>query len=273
MSRVRVHAQRFRRPWHRCQQASANCHATPSPWPPCPLWPPADQQCMGRWRRHLDPSIKRDGWEEEEDEQLRELYGEYGECGGGEGGEGRESMLCVARVSCRCCLDRQRGLRWGICLLRLRCPFCLPARLLAWARLRLPACLPGLPSLSACLCSAQPHPLCTALTVHAPPAAGSSWSCISKSMHGRTAQQCRARWCQLTNAEVRFDSAATACLPAAAAPPFCCCSAAGVLLRSCCATPLIEPHPDLPHPAALPCFSCCSGPAAPLLHAARATAR
>ena len=35
---------------------------------------------MGRWRRHLDPSIKRDGWQEEEDEQLRELYAEYGEC-------------------------------------------------------------------------------------------------------------------------------------------------------------------------------------------------
>lgn len=34
---------------------------------------------MGRWRRHLDPSIKRDGWDEEEDRQLRELYAEYGE--------------------------------------------------------------------------------------------------------------------------------------------------------------------------------------------------
>ena len=34
---------------------------------------------MGRWRRHLDPSIKRDGWEDEEDDALRELYAEYGE--------------------------------------------------------------------------------------------------------------------------------------------------------------------------------------------------
>lgn len=67
-----------------------------------------DQQCMGRWRRHLDPSIRRECWEEAEDEQLRELYGEF----------------------------------------------------------------------------------------------GSSWSCISKSLSGRTAQQCRARWCQLSNAEV-----------------------------------------------------------------------
>lgn len=35
---------------------------------------------MGRWRRHLDPTIKRDGWTEEEDAQLRELYAEYGGC-------------------------------------------------------------------------------------------------------------------------------------------------------------------------------------------------
>lgn len=33
---------------------------------------------MGRWRRHLDPSIRRDSWQLAEDEQLRELYAEYG---------------------------------------------------------------------------------------------------------------------------------------------------------------------------------------------------
>jgi hypothetical protein len=44
----------------------------------------ADQQCMGRWRRHLDPSIRREGWAQEEDEQLRELFAEYGALGGGQ---------------------------------------------------------------------------------------------------------------------------------------------------------------------------------------------
>lgn len=35
-----------------------------------------DQQCMGRWRRHLDPSIKRDAWAAEEDARLKALYEE-----------------------------------------------------------------------------------------------------------------------------------------------------------------------------------------------------
>eukprot|EP00232_Nephroselmis_pyriformis_P000357 CAMPEP_0182912944 /NCGR_PEP_ID=MMETSP0034_2-20130328/37778_1 /TAXON_ID=156128 /ORGANISM="Nephroselmis pyriformis, Strain CCMP717" /LENGTH=296 /DNA_ID=CAMNT_0025049641 /DNA_START=304 /DNA_END=1190 /DNA_ORIENTATION=+ len=37
-----------------------------------------DQQCMGRWRRHLDPDIKRDQWEAQEDSGLRKLVREYG---------------------------------------------------------------------------------------------------------------------------------------------------------------------------------------------------
>lgn len=37
-----------------------------------------DQQCMGRWRRHLDPSIKRDSWSPEEDAKLRQLHAQYG---------------------------------------------------------------------------------------------------------------------------------------------------------------------------------------------------
>lgn len=32
-----------------------------------------DQQCMGRWKRHLDPSIRRDSWSPEEDGQLCQL--------------------------------------------------------------------------------------------------------------------------------------------------------------------------------------------------------
>jgi len=33
-----------------------------------------DQQCMGRWRRHLDPSIKREQWSTREDRKLTELH-------------------------------------------------------------------------------------------------------------------------------------------------------------------------------------------------------
>ncbi|EFJ51096.1 transcription factor Myb5, partial [Volvox carteri f. nagariensis] len=37
-----------------------------------------DQQCMGRWRRHLDPNIRKDAWTAEEDARLYALYQEYG---------------------------------------------------------------------------------------------------------------------------------------------------------------------------------------------------
>lgn len=30
-----------------------------------------DQQCMGRWRRHLDPAIRRDAWTAKEDASLQ----------------------------------------------------------------------------------------------------------------------------------------------------------------------------------------------------------
>jgi hypothetical protein len=36
-----------------------------------------DQQCMGRWKRHLDPSIKRDKWTLYEDVKLCALYSKY----------------------------------------------------------------------------------------------------------------------------------------------------------------------------------------------------
>mmetsp|Transcript_6633 Transcript_6633/g.24617 ORF Transcript_6633/g.24617 Transcript_6633/m.24617 type:complete len:437 (+) Transcript_6633:145-1455(+) len=32
-----------------------------------------DQQCMGRWRRHLDPTVKKESWSPEEDKELQRL--------------------------------------------------------------------------------------------------------------------------------------------------------------------------------------------------------
>ncbi|EEH59189.1 uncharacterized protein MICPUCDRAFT_9060, partial [Micromonas pusilla CCMP1545] len=37
-----------------------------------------DQQCMGRWRRHLDPKVKRDAWSTKEDRALAELKHQHG---------------------------------------------------------------------------------------------------------------------------------------------------------------------------------------------------
>eukprot|EP00891_Asterochloris_glomerata_P009442 jgi/Astpho2/9442/Aster-01702 len=37
-----------------------------------------DQQCMGRWRRHLDPSIRRSAWSAAEDATLHAQYAHYG---------------------------------------------------------------------------------------------------------------------------------------------------------------------------------------------------
>ncbi|XRB13440.1 transcription factor myb3r-5 [Pseudoscourfieldia marina] len=37
-----------------------------------------DQQCMGRWRRHLDPVIKKCTWSAEEDATLRDLHAKHG---------------------------------------------------------------------------------------------------------------------------------------------------------------------------------------------------
>lgn len=48
-----------------------------SPLVVSPLQGRTDQQCMGRWRRHLDPSIKRDSWKAAEDAKLAALYAQY----------------------------------------------------------------------------------------------------------------------------------------------------------------------------------------------------
>ena len=37
-----------------------------------------DQQCMGRWRRHLDPTVTRGAWDAKEDAELRALYAALG---------------------------------------------------------------------------------------------------------------------------------------------------------------------------------------------------
>ena len=37
-----------------------------------------DQQCMGRWRRHLDPNINRAPWTPAEDASLGGLVGRHG---------------------------------------------------------------------------------------------------------------------------------------------------------------------------------------------------
>ena len=37
-----------------------------------------DQQCMGRWRRHLDPSVKKDAWTDPEDKKLMSLHESLG---------------------------------------------------------------------------------------------------------------------------------------------------------------------------------------------------
>ena len=37
-----------------------------------------DQQCMGRWRRHLDPAVKRESWSTGEDRRLAELRVAHG---------------------------------------------------------------------------------------------------------------------------------------------------------------------------------------------------
>ena len=58
-----------------------------------------DQQCMGRWRRHLDPSIKRESWTPEEDEKLRQLHLQHGTSWSriAKSLKGRTSQQCRAR--------------------------------------------------------------------------------------------------------------------------------------------------------------------------------
>ena len=58
-----------------------------------------DQQCMGRWRRHLDPTIRRDRWKPEEDLLLCALWKKYGNAWSqiSKGMEGRTPQQCRTR--------------------------------------------------------------------------------------------------------------------------------------------------------------------------------
>ena len=58
-----------------------------------------DQQCMGRWRRHLDPAIRREGWSPEEDAALTALVAQHGSrwSAVARGCEGRTAQQCRAR--------------------------------------------------------------------------------------------------------------------------------------------------------------------------------
>jgi len=58
-----------------------------------------DQQCMGRWRRHLDPSIKREAWLPSEDHVLRSLYATMGSAWSAISKrlDGRTAQQCRAR--------------------------------------------------------------------------------------------------------------------------------------------------------------------------------
>ncbi|MEO2190998.1 MAG: Myb-like DNA-binding domain-containing protein [bacterium] len=58
-----------------------------------------DQQCMGRWRRHLDPTIRRERWKPEEDILLCALWKKYGNSWSqiSKGMEGRTPQQCRTR--------------------------------------------------------------------------------------------------------------------------------------------------------------------------------
>lgn len=44
----------------------------------CSLQGRTDQQCMGRWKRHLDPTITREAWTDAEDATLHDQFVLYG---------------------------------------------------------------------------------------------------------------------------------------------------------------------------------------------------
>ena len=60
-----------------------------------------DQQCMGRWRRHLDPAIKREQWAAPEDAALASLHARHGSQWSAisKSIDGRTAQQCRARCA------------------------------------------------------------------------------------------------------------------------------------------------------------------------------
>eukprot|EP00793_Prasinoderma_coloniale_P005993 PRCOL_00004467-RA len=69
-----------------------------------------DQQCMGRWRRHLDPSIKKEAWAKDEDQLLLGLHKQHGSSWAliSQSIEGRTAQQCRARYFQMQCWDADR---------------------------------------------------------------------------------------------------------------------------------------------------------------------
>eukprot|EP00235_Prasinoderma_singulare_P008597 CAMPEP_0119164720 /NCGR_PEP_ID=MMETSP1315-20130426/4528_1 /TAXON_ID=676789 /ORGANISM="Prasinoderma singularis, Strain RCC927" /LENGTH=239 /DNA_ID=CAMNT_0007157919 /DNA_START=66 /DNA_END=782 /DNA_ORIENTATION=- len=69
-----------------------------------------DQQCMGRWRRHLDPTIKKESWSTDEDQRLIELHKTHGSSWAQIATkiQGRTAQQCRARFFQMQCWDADR---------------------------------------------------------------------------------------------------------------------------------------------------------------------
>jgi hypothetical protein len=126
-----------------------------------------DQQCMGRWRRHLDPAIRRDAW---------------------------AARCACARHPCLHLPHQHARVLHAPCMLSIAGP--TVSRGQEHVRTRAGAKMPhqwqaALQSAIALLCQIwrrEDVALAALYRKH-----GSQWSSISKHIDGRTAQQCRAR--------------------------------------------------------------------------------
>lgn len=159
-----------------------------------------DQQCMGRWRRHLDPSIRRVSdcgerpneqvaWQQRS--QLPTKLSTASPC-----------LATPNRPDNKAAASHKAGSGRDV---RTPC-LCDPSRLLCVMLLLSPA-----PQDS---WSAEEDAKLRQLHAQY----GTSWSRISKNLKGRTSQQCRARWHQINNTRSKScgSGGADAPVPAAA---------------------------------------------------------